>query len=86
MARRNLSAVWDRRLRLGFDRPADGLELEPQPATAHGFDDALSSAVIAERFARRIDTCGNRRIRHDPAVPDPGDDLVIADEAARVGA
>src|SRR5262249_45951401 len=41
-------------------------------------------AVVGHRLAHRIDPAGERRIRHDAAAPDGGDQVVLAHDAVAV--
>ena len=41
-------------------------------------------AAVADRLARGVDAAGQRRIRHDAAAPDRGDEIVLADDAVAV--
>ena len=44
-----------------------------------GADQALLLAAVADRLARGVDAAGQRRFRHDAALPDRGDEIVLAD-------
>ena len=41
-------------------------------------------AAVADRAPGRIDASGQRRLRDDPAVPDTGDEIVLADDSLAV--
>jgi hypothetical protein len=49
-----------------------------------GADELLLLAAVAHRLARRRDTTGKRRIRHDPAAPHRGEEIVLADHGVAV--
>ena len=49
-----------------------------------GADPPLRFAIVAERPARRIDTRGDRRIRHDPSAPYRLQQVVLADDPIMV--
>ena len=49
-----------------------------------GADQLLALAGVAERLACCIDAAGEGRFRHDPAVPDRGDEIVLGDDAIAV--
>ena len=44
----------------------------------------MALAAVADRLARGIDAAGQGRIRHDPAVPDRCDEIVLCDDAIAV--
>ena len=49
-----------------------------------GSDQPLLLAAVADRPARSVDTAGKRRIRHDPAAPDRGEQIVLADDTLAI--
>jgi hypothetical protein len=73
----------DSRLR-GFVDELRDLPDEPKTLARDRADQALRIAAIADRAARSIDAVGYRRIRHDAAVPNGAQQLVLADHAFRI--
>ena len=70
---------WPDAVRLG----AHGAD-ETQALAWDGADQALAFAAVADRVACRVDAAGQRRVRHDAAAPDRGDEVVLADHAVAV--
>ena len=44
----------------------------------------MALATVADRLARGIDTAGQGGLRHDPAAPHRGDEIVLGDDAIAV--
>ncbi len=57
---------------------------EPEPHPVLGADQPLGGAVVADRLAGGLDPAGHGRLGHDPAVPDPLDDLFAGQQTAGV--
>src|SRR5215207_9065752 len=51
------------------------------PLAGERADQPLCGAVIAHRPAHRIDSCGQRRLRDDPAAPHPLQQIVFGHHA-----
>ena len=64
----------------GFVHRAD----EADALARDGADQALLFAAVADRLARGVDAAGQRGVRNDPAAPDRGDQIVLADHAVAV--
>src|SRR4029079_13541782 len=54
---------------------------EPDASACDGADQFLFRGAVADRFARGVDTAGKGRVRHDPAAPDRGEKIILADNA-----
>ena len=65
---------------LSFAHLAD----EPEALAGDGADAALLLAAVADGAAGGVDAAGQRRVGHDAAVPDAGDQVVLADHAVAV--
>jgi len=57
---------------------------ETEAPARDGADQLLVFAAVADRLSGGVDAAGQGRIRHDPAVPDRGDEVVLADDAVAV--
>jgi hypothetical protein len=57
---------------------------EAQPLAGNGADQLLALATVADRLARRIDAAGEGCLRHDPAAPHRGDEIVLGDDAIAI--
>ena len=75
----DLSRVPGRRQLVGCGRPPT----KRRPLRGTVRIKFLIFAAIADRLSRGIDAAGQCRIRHDPAAPDRGDEIVLADDAVR---
>ena len=73
--------------RRGQMRPSDMLVHGANEANAlprNGPDQLLFLAVVADRVPRGVDAAVERRVRHDPAAPYQGDEIVPADDTVAV--
>jgi hypothetical protein len=57
---------------------------ETEAPARDGADQLLVFAAVADRRSRGVDAAGQGRIRHDPAVPDGSEQVVLADDAVAV--
>lgn len=57
---------------------------EAEAAAVPRLDHALPPAVVADGLARRLDRGRERGVGDDPPVPDPGEDLVLAEHPVAV--
>jgi hypothetical protein len=44
----------------------------------------LLLATVTNRFARRVDAAGQRRVRHNTAAPYCSDEILLADDAITI--
>src|SRR5262249_5723865 len=57
---------------------------EPEAAAGHGAYEALLLAAVADGLPRGGDPAGQRRLRDDPPVPDPRQQIILARDAIPV--
>ncbi len=79
LARR--SGDWHRCVALGL---AVHVADKPDAPACDGADQFLFRGAVADRLARRVDAAGKSRVRHDPAAPDRGEKIVLADDALAI--
>ena len=60
------------------------LPVKRKPLRGDRADQGLPLAAVADRLARGVDAAGERRFGDDAAVPDRGDEIVLADHAVAV--
>jgi len=68
----------------GAVRPHLHVADETESLAGDGADQLLVVAAVAERLAGGVDAAGQGGIRHDPAAPDRGDEVVLAHDAVAV--
>src|SRR5712675_1587312 len=68
----------------GAVRPHLHVADETESLAGDGADQLLVVAAVAERLAGGVDAAGQGGIRHDPAAPDRGDEVVLAHHAVAV--
>jgi len=57
---------------------------ETKAPPCDGADQLLLFAAVADRLSRGVDAARQGRLRNDPAVPDRGDQIVLADDPVAV--
>jgi hypothetical protein len=62
----------------------DYVAYETKTLARYSADQFLLLAAVTDRFARRVDAAGHRRVRHDTAAPYCSDQILPADDTVAI--